>query len=202
MYKKIFLLGSIAFIVLFVMSYVSATAEIQTNIDFEDLEEGSIDQYKDIQLSNEEEKVLKDGKRITKKVNVVKEVKTYSKTKSIKIECSKKLTKKNIKNGKMGGQYEKNVRKARSVLKDSKIKSIKITTTYKKLRDCSGIHKVKIYKATIKYQPVKMVKVFKSTIVTIKLKKYTNANDEYIEFSYINPFSGKKEYEYGDIIYY
>ena len=202
MNKKLLFFGLIVFIALFAMSYVSASADIQTDLEFENLEDGSIDQYSDIKVSDNEEKVLKDGKSITKKVNIVKEKPTFGKTKTIKMECSKKLTKNNIKKGKIGGQYEKNVLKAKQVLKGAKIKSIKIKTTYKKLRDCSGVHKVKIYKATVKYQPVKMVKVYKSTMVTIKLKKYTNVDEIYVELKYVNPFNGKKETEYGDILYY
>lgn len=196
MNKKIFLLfGLTVFIALFAMSYVCATAEIEPEYNYKDYYSGGIDG--DISVTNAEEKVLKEGKTITKQITVAKEVKTYSKAKTIKIECSKKLTKNNIKKGKIGGQYEKNIQKAKSVLKGSKIKSIKITTAYKKLKDCSGIHKVKIYKATINYKPVVYKTVSKTTKATISLD-----DDDYAKIKYINPFNGKNRIEYGDIFYY
>lgn len=190
MNKKILLLGLIVFIALFTMSYVTATAEITGDVEFEDLKEGSIDQYKDIQVSNEEEKVLKEGKTITKKVNIVKEVKKYGKSKTSTIKTpvlyKKSVMKKQIKkafNGKSAFSDMNDKFKGSKLIKIS-LKNIKVKNK-------------KCLKITVKYQPVKMVKVYKSTMTSIKLNKWGD-----VEFKYVNPFNGKKETEYGGIVYY
>lgn len=108
-----------------------------------------------------EDKILKDGKSISKTVKISKQVKKYGKTKKLKlVGNNKKLSKKAIKIVNKKGWDSPKVPAARHPYKlaplyKSKIVKITFKTAYNKDKILGGNHKVKYYKITVKYKPMK-----------------------------------------------
>lgn len=191
MNKKIIIFGLSVFIALVAMSYVSAGQAIET-----DMENYDSNYYinGDIPVTNTENKVLKEGKAITKKIEINKEVKTHGKIKTKKIFSregfKKPVLKKQVKKAVKGKSvfYDLN-----EILKGAKIS--KITFKHYKFKDHG--YKYIGSKLTIKYKPVVYKTVTKTTKATI-----TADEDGYATIKYTNPFNHKKETEYGSVRYW
>lgn len=188
MNKRICLLfGLIVFIALFAMSYVSAGQTIDLDIDSDDCD-GEI-QNGQVPITDTENKVLRDGKSISKKVTIAKEVKTYGKTKKLTIKTiiKKKTMKKQINKAVKGKSVDF---KLNDKLFEAKISKI----TFKNFRFTDHGYKYTGLKIIIKYKPAVYKTVTKTTKAIINVDE-----DGYSIIKYVNPFTGKKELECGDL---
>lgn len=156
MNKKLLILSLfVVFIAFMAMSYVSA-ADVDYAVQVNDLDDEYI---KDIDLTENENTILKKGKEVKKTVKIKKKLKTYKKTKKMVFNTldSKKGVKKQIKRA-IKGKFAfdtiySTTKKQTKALKSAKI--IKISFKPKKIYSPQFGGWAKEYKVTIKYKPIK-----------------------------------------------
>lgn len=160
--KKLIIFSLFVFVGLIAMSYVSAGATVEVNTVDE-----SFNDCDDIDLSYNDNKLLKNGKEIKKTVKMTKKVKKYGKTKSksYKSVAGKKATKKDIKKAFKGKSSDPKLNKK---LNGHKLLKIKFKSVKVKWQGVTGF----IWKATIKYKPVTYKTVTKKVTVNIHAKKW------------------------------
>ena len=188
MNKKLLIFGLFVFIAgLMAISYVSAGQSIMMDEDGEIVND-------EIPLTDTEHIILKEGKTIKKNVKVKDYKLKYgkTKTKTFKTIMNKKTMKKQIKKAVKGKSVDEGLNKKLYGAKISKI-------TFKniKIKDKMTGGKYNALKITIKYKPCVWKTVTKTTKATISL-----FNDYELAVTFNSAVDGKKETEYGELVYY
>ena len=138
--------------------------------------------------ANDFDKVVKTSKNYKLQKKSTKKVKTVTyKTDLSKNRAIKQLKKvKQGKGGKWGlGCQMYNNGKAYKILKNNKIKSYKLTKTYKWTDTPGGYLKVPLYKVKVKYYVCKTKKVVKPLKVHVHVNWQKISNDDYYNIGYL-----------------